>query len=276
MRSKILQSHDSERDYAMSQPAVAALAPQPLDFEIVFDDGEPLESPWHHEQMNLLFNLLREVRAEQRRTDAYIGANQFVYYSVEQAREVAAEVARRGTTEVRGPDVFWVGGVDPRREREGWVSWEEGGRLPDVIFELLSKSNTLSHREAKKELYARVFGTAEYFVAGRKGRRLDGFRLAGGAYRPIVPDGRGWLWSEQLGLFVGLWQGWVGGQIQAGWARLYRPNGTLVPTPQERADAEHQRAETERQRADAEHRRAETAEAELTRLRALVREQARD
>jgi len=253
----------------MSQPAVAALAPQPLDFEIVFEDGEPLESPWHYQQMELLFNLLSEVRAEQRRTDVYIGANQFVYYSVEQAREVAAEVARRGgAPEVRGPDVFWIAGVDPLREREGWVAWEEGGRLPDVIFELLSKSNTLAHREAKKKLYAEVFGTAEYFVTAPKGRRLNGFRLEGGEYRPIQPEDRGRLWSEQLGLFVGLWQGRVGDQT-AGWARLYRPDGTLVPTPRERADAE-------RQRAEAAERRAEAAEAELARLRALIQEQGRD
>ena len=252
----------------MSRPAVAALAPQPLDFEIVFDDGEPLESPWHHEQMDFLFNLLREVRAERRRTDVYIGANQFVYYSVEQARQVAEEVARYGAPEVRGPDVFWIAGVDPLKEREGWVAWEEGGRLPDVIFELLSKSNTLAHREAKKELYARVFGTAEYFVTARKGRRLDGFRLAGGTYQPIVPDDRGWLWSEQLGLFVGLWQGWFGDQ-KAGWVRLYRPDGTQVPSPQERAEVAEQRAEVAEQRAEA-------AEAELARLRALIQEHGRD
>jgi hypothetical protein len=109
----------------LSQPAVAALAPQPLDFEIVFDDGEPLESPWHWEQIFLLLGLLRQVRTEQLRTDVYIGANQFVYYSVEQAREIAA---RGGWPEVRGPDVIWIGGVDPRREREGWVAWEEGAR----------------------------------------------------------------------------------------------------------------------------------------------------
>jgi Uma2 family endonuclease len=294
----------------MSQPAVAALAPQPLDFEIVFDDGEPLESPWHYDQIDLLYHQLRQARTEQGRSDVYIGANQFVYYSVEQAREVAAAVAQGRREDVRGPDVFWISGVDPWREREGWVAWEEGGRLPDVIFELWSKSNTLAHRRKKKELYAEVFGTAEYFAAGRKGRRLDGFRLEGGEYRPIEPDGRGWLWSEQLGLFVGLWHGRVGDQ-EAGWVRLYRPDGTLVPTPQEQAEAERQRAEaerqraeeerqraeaadqraeTERQRADAadqraeherrraedERRRAEAAEAELARLRALVQDHGRD
>ena len=65
-------------------------------------------------------------------------------------------------------------------------------------------------------------------VAGIKGRRLDGFRLAGGAYRPIVPEERGWLWSEQLGLFVGLWQGWVGDQ-EAGWVRLRGRRRTPPP-----------------------------------------------
>jgi hypothetical protein len=60
-----------------------------------------------------------------------------------------------------------------------------------------------------------------------------------------VPDARGWLRSEQLGLFVGLWQGW-GGDQEAGWVRLYRPDGTLVPTPQEQAEAAKQRAEEER------------------------------
>jgi hypothetical protein len=98
-------------------------------------------------------------------------------------------------------------------------------------------------------------------VTARKGRRLDGFRLAGAEYRPIVPEGRGWLWSEQLGLFVGLWQGRVGDE-EAGWIRLYRPDGTLVPTPQERAEAAEQRAET--------------AETELARLRALIQQQGRD
>ena len=303
IRFKILQSNDSERDYAMSQPAVAALAPEPFDFELVFDDGEPLESPWHYEQINLLCHQLRQARTEQRRSDVYIGANQFVYYSVEQAREVAAAVARGSQQEVRGPDVFWIRGVDPTREREGWVAWDEGGRLPDVIFEILSKTNTLAHRKAKKKLYAEVFGTAEYFAVGRKARRLDGFRLVGGEYRPVVPDGRGWLWSEQLGLFVGLWHGRAGDQ-EADWVRLYHPDGTLVPTPQEQTEAERQRAEAERQRAEAERqraeaadrraekerqraeaadqraeaerRRAEVAETELARLRALIQEQDRD
>ena len=47
-------------------------------------------------------------------------------------------MAEQGRTDfvLGAPDVYWVGGVDPGRKRKAWVSWEEDGRLPDVIVEL--------------------------------------------------------------------------------------------------------------------------------------------
>ncbi|HYU32046.1 MAG TPA: Uma2 family endonuclease [Thermoanaerobaculia bacterium] len=271
----------------MSQPAVAALAPLP--FELVLDDGEPLETEWHTLQYPLLRRLFRQVMAEQGRTDFYTGGNMFVYYSLEQAWEVAKEVAQGLEPEeqkaFRGPDVFWVGGVDPNRERKVWIAWEEGGRLPDVIVELLSPSTKRKDRTEKRDLYARVFRTAEYFMHDPDARQLEGLRLAGRSYRPIEPDPQGRLWSEQLKVFFGVWHGVIEGRKDA-WVRLYRPDGSLVPTPEEqaeaadrraeterlRADAERQRADTERQRAEAERLRAEAAEAELARLRAFLEE----
>jgi Uma2 family endonuclease len=243
----------------MSQPAVAALTPLP--FELVLDDGEPLETAWHTLEFPLLRELIRQVMVEQGRTDFYVGANMFVYYSVEQAREVAQEV-EHGLEQraFRGPDVFWVGGVDPNRERKLWIAWEEGGRLPDVIVELLSPSTAKKDRTEKKDLYARVFGTAEYFLYEPETRKLEGFRLAGRSYRPILPDANGRLWSEQLGVSFGVWHGVVEGSNDA-WVRLFRPDGSLVPMAEERAEAER--------------RRAEAAEAELARLKALLEERGR-
>jgi len=66
---------------------------------------------------------------------------------------------------------------------------------------------------------------------------------------------------------VGEYQGRV-----AAWVRLYREDGSLVPTLGELAALERARAEAERQRAEAERRRAERAEAELEQLRTLLRE----
>src|SRR6185436_1963322 len=108
MQNKILADNDSAREHAMSQPAVAALAPLP--FELVLDDGEPLETEWHTLEYPLLRKLIRQAMAEQGRTDFYTGGNMFVYYSLEQAWEVAQEVAQGleppEQKAFRGPDDF--------------------------------------------------------------------------------------------------------------------------------------------------------------------------
>ena len=248
----------------MSQPVAAALAPLP--FELVYEDGEPLETEWHTYELPLLREVIGQAMAEQGRTDFYAGMNMFVYYSVEQAREVAEEEAKgKPKKAFRGPDVFWVGGVDPSRERRIWIAWEEGGRLPDVVFEMLSPSTKKKDRIEKRDLYSRLFGTAEYFLYEPETRKLEGFRLAGRFYQPIQPDENGRLWSEELGASVGTWHGIAVKAVQKredDWLRLFRPDGSLVPTGEEAAS----------QRADAECQRADAAEAEVVRLRALLAE----
>jgi len=246
----------------------AAAAPAPLPFELVYSDGEPLESEWHTWQFPLLRELIRQAMAERGRRDFFAGGNMFVYHSFEQARDVA-----KGLPYFRGPDVFWVGGVESSHLRNAWVAWEEGGRLPDVIIELLSPSTAEIDRNEKKDLYARIFRTSEYFLYEPETLKLEGFRLAGLSYRPLTPDASGRLWSEQLGVALGRWHGVYADQ-EADWVRLFRADGSLVPTEagaeRERADTEQQRAEAEHQRAEAERQCADAAEAELARLRALL------
>jgi Uma2 family endonuclease len=254
---------------SMSQPAVALA---PLPFELVYDDGEPLETEWHTIQYPFLRDLIQQAMAEQGRTDFYAGGNMFVYYSLEQARAVSEEMTKGLPWRAfRGPDVFWVGGVDPDRERKAWISWEEGGRLPDVIVELLSPSTAKKDRTEKRDLYARVFRTAEYFLCDPDAGTVEGLRLADRFYRLIQPDEDGRLWSEQLGVSFGFWRGAVR-RRQGDWVRLFRPDGSLVPTDEERADAERQQAKAQYQRAEEERQRADAAEAELARLRALLAE----
>jgi Uma2 family endonuclease len=246
----------------MSQSAAAALAPLP--FELVFDDGEPLETDWHTLELPLLRDLIEQVMVEHGRTDFYVGVNTFVYYSLEQARAVAEEESRvLPKLAFRGPDVFWVGGVDRNRERKAWIAWEEDGRLPDVIFEMLSPSTAKKDRTEKRDLYARVFRTPEYFLYEPETRKLEGLRLAGRFYQPIQPDENGRLWSDQLGAYVGLWNGSVSvpERPAADWVRLFRSDGSLVLTRGEQTEAER--------------RRADSAEAELARLRALLAERGR-
>ena len=243
----------------MSQPAAAPLARLP--FELVYDDGEPMEDHWHVIGKDLLIDQVHQVMAERGRSDYFTSGNIFVYYSFEQAEDVV-----KGRPYFRGPDFFYVGGVDGRRERHAWVSWEEGGRFPDLIVELLSPTTAQVDRTTKKELYARTFRTPEYYLYDFETTDLEGFLLAGDVYVPMAPNAQGRLRSRQLGLDLGLWHG-VQDEVETTWLRFYHPDGRLVPT---REEAASQRAEAERQRADAAEARAEAALAELERLRAKL------
>jgi Uma2 family endonuclease len=274
----------------MSQSAATALAPLP--FELVYDDGEPMENFKHVCQMFLLLDSISAAMTERGRSDFFAGGNMFVYYSIDQAREVAMAVAARRRTYFRGPDVFLVDGVRGGM-RMAWVSWEEGGRLPDLIVELLSPSTEEVDRGPKMDLYARVFRTKDYFLCDPDERKLEGFRLVDGGYQPVLAGRQGRVPSVVLGLELGLWDGVVklpgdSAPEEGTWLRLFRPDGRLIPTSLEaaearveaeraraeaehtRAEAEHTRAEAERARAEAERARAEAAEAELARLRSLL------
>jgi Uma2 family endonuclease len=268
----------------MSQPAVKALD---LPFELVYDDGIPLENALHRHQMDLLIDVIQRDMASRGRKDYYTGGNNFVYYSPEQAHDVAA-----GRSYFRGPDWFFVDGAEPREGRKAWVRWEEGGRLPDVILELLSPSTERIDRNDKMKLYSRVFRTREYYLYDFETTKLEGFRLAGDLYQPMRPGADGRLRSEVLGLDLGLWKGCVREET-ADWVRLFHPDGSLIPSSAERAAEEHERAEQERRRADGERQRADAerqyaederrlreaaereardSQAEVVRLQALLRE----
>ena len=207
----------------------------------------PLETSWHRTEINLLIDSLRHHWRDH--TDYYTGGNMFIYFSFEQAR----------TRPYRGPDFFVVLGVDGSYARDSWIVWEEGGRYPNVIVELLSPSTARIDKTLKKELYEETFRTPDYFCYDPGQQELLGWRLRGHRYEPLTPDERGWLWSEELQLWLGTWEGEVSREWDV-WLRFYDSEGRLVLLP---AEAEHQRAEAERQRAEA-------AEAELARLRARL------
>lgn len=179
----------------------------------------------------------------------------FVYYSLKQLK----------TQDFKGPDVFIVKDVDGTRERLYWASWQEDGRLPDVIIELLSQRTEQNDLGAKKQLYERTFHTMEYFCVDRGVERLMGWRLRG-RYQEIQPDERGWLWSEELGLWLGAWHGRYLAREHT-WLRFYHEDGSLVLLPDE---AEKQRADSEKQRADSEKQRADDLENEVAHLKAKL------
>jgi hypothetical protein len=195
----------------------------------------------------------------------------FVYYSLEQAR----------TRDYKGPDFFVVLGVDGTRPRQSWIVWQEEGRYPDVIVELLSPTTISQDLGPKKDLYERVFKTSDYFCINPADWSLRGWHLDNMHYVALQPDARGWLWASTLQLWLGIQEGHFQG-TSTNWLRFFTPTGVIVPTAEEaaesahtraevaqaRAEAEQARADAERARAEAERARAEALEADNIRLRA--------
>ncbi len=179
-------------NYAIESP------PEPPS-DLIFDDGEPLETHRHRIAMNVLIDSV--MVACQDRRDVFAGGNMFVYYSRNQAMN----------RDFRGPDFFVVLDVEEKRDRLGWVVWEENGRYPDVIVELLSPTTAKVDKTIKKDLYERVFHTADYFVYDPfDPTSLAGWHLdASQRYQSLTPSDRGWLWCETLNLWLGTWEGQV-------------------------------------------------------------------
>jgi Uma2 family endonuclease len=208
--------------------------------DLIFDDGVPLESPRHRVAMNVLIRSAQQALRDRSaqppkadRPDSFVGGNMFVYYSRQQAMN----------RDFRGPDFFVVLDVDGTKERQGWVTWEEGGRYPDVVVELLSPSTAEMDRTVKKDLYERVFKTPDYFIFDPfDPTSLQGWRLqTGQGYQPLQPNLQGWLWCETLKLWLGLWEGTIDREPPTGscsWLRFYDAANNLVLLPEEQAEQE--------------------------------------
>lgn len=231
----------------VTEPQMAELMP---DARQLLSDEPEMESTQHYQQLALLVSSL-EWRWRDR-DDFFVGANLTVYYSHQQLRH----------REFRGPDFFLVREVS-REPRNSWVVWEEGGRYPDLIIELLSDSTAGVDRRDKKTLYQNVFRTPEYFWFSPVTGEFAGFRLVGKHYEAIPANERGWRWSEVLGLYLGV----ANGQL-----RYFDQAGEMAPTPAEAAEQERQRAEQERQRAEQEQQRAEQERQRAERLAQRLRE----
>jgi Uma2 family endonuclease len=225
-----------------------SIAALPGEDDLPCDDGEPMETARHRDQMWLLIHSLKSYWSD--RTGYYVGGNMFIHYDPDNRQRF------------RGPDFFLVLDVEDR-ERKSWVVWREGMRFPDVIIELLSDSTRIIDKGEKKALYERVFRTAEYYLYDPFSHEFLGYHLQGVHYGEVKPDEEGKIFSPVTGLALA---------VRDGWLRWLTPEGQVVPTPQELAQHERQRAEIERQHAETEQQRAEAerqrAEAERQRAEA--------
>ena len=177
------------------------------------------------------------------RPDVYVAGDIFVYYRV-------------GNTSARvAPDVLVVFGA-PKRMRRSYFIWREGGKAPDFIIEVASRSTYHRDIGIKRTLYA-LLGVTEYWRFDPLGEcfaaLLEGERLVNGRWQPIAVrrDAAGILrgYSALLGLDL---------CVRDGELRLFDPlAGVWLRTPAEEVAA-RQAAETALQAAEARSAALET------------------
>ena len=237
----------------MSAPITEALPevnPAEVSEAIVFPPGDlnsdepPVETELHLRQILLLIQCLERYWSD--RQDFYAFGNLTVYYSPRQRKSedflekhsepLLQAKSKEAVQSIFGPDFFVVKGAE-RKPRKSWVVWEEDGRYPNLIVELLSDSTAATDRGLKKQLYQDTFRTPDYFLFDPHTLEFQGFHLVDGTYQDLQPNQQGWLWSEQLQLFLG---------IDDQQLRFFTPEGQLVLSPEEVAaevDAERQRSQ---------------------------------
>jgi len=212
----------------------------------LYSNEPPMESYLHLIQLLLLLESLELFWKD--RDDFFAAGNLTVYFSPRQLK----------SEHFRGPDFFVVLGTE-RKPRRSWTVWEEDGKYPNVIVEVLSESTEDLDRGLKKQIYQDIFRTPDYFWVDPRTLELSGFHLVEGQYEPLVPNAQGRLWCAQLGLFLGLHEDKL---------RFFTPEGRLLPAGKELAE----QASAAEKRAETAEQRAETAEQRALRLAEKLRE----
>ncbi|GAB4216334.1 MAG: hypothetical protein OHK0022_57330 [Roseiflexaceae bacterium] len=213
-------------------------------------DGKPLgETDVHRREILALIDILE--RFFRALADTYVSGNLMFYY--EQGNPAA----------VISPDVFVVKGV-PNKLRRTYKLWEEQ-QPPAVVFEITSRSTRLEDKGTKRALYA-MLGVREYFLfdplAEYLKPPLQGFRLSGEEYLPLLPDADGALESGELGLRLLP----DGDQLRVFELATGQPLLRSVDLDDARRAAE-QRAQAEAAARQAAEQELERLKAELARLR---------
>ncbi|KYC36262.1 hypothetical protein WA1_41790 [Scytonema hofmannii PCC 7110] len=229
----------------MSQTLATTSTVQDVTQGIIFPPGDlysdepPLESDLHREQIELLVRLIKWHWRE--RQDFYATGNLTVYFSPNQKK----------SEDFRGPDFLVVLDTE-KKDRKSWVVWQEDGKYPNIIVELLSDSTASVDRGLKKQIYQNTFRTPDYFWFDPVSLEFQGFHILDGEYHELIPTPEGWLWSQQLGLYLGVVERKL---------RFFTPDGQLVLLPEEEANQQlqqtnqqlqqtNQQLEQERQKAE--------------------------
>ncbi len=173
------------------------------------------------------------------------------------------------------PDVMVVFGR-PKGDRGSYQQWKEQNIPPQVVFEILSPSNTKREMQDKRDFYE-THGVEEFYIYDPDRLRLSGWIRQAGGLLPIA-NMENWISPRLTIRFTQ-----INGSLE-----IYRPDGRRFLTSlqleerakaaeaeaqsaHDRADQEQSRADQEQSRADQEQSRADREQARADRLAAQLK-----
>lgn len=259
---------------------VQQLFPPSVEEELLYpeSDGKPLADN------TIQFRLMTTIQGGldslfQERDDVFV-AGDLLWYPVQLSPQ---QVRNKEKPPQQAPDVMVVLGR-PKGDRRSYQQWKEGNIAPQVVFEILSKSNKKKEMEEKFKFY-QDYGVEEYYLYDPKKNQLQGW-LRRGKKLAAIAQMEGWR-SPLLGIRFSSAEGKLA---------LFHPNGErfasyveiIAQRDRERAEKERERLEKElekqradrerlekeleKQRADRERLEKEKIQSELQQLKAKLQQ----
>jgi Uma2 family endonuclease len=209
-------------------------------------DGTFVKNFQEHPQSLLLTSSIRPVLDRLHPDEQYcIGQDCGIYWRLTDPPERGAEA----------PDWFYVPNVSPLLNgevRRSYVMWKEI-IAPTIAIEFVSGDGTeerdatspFTGNEAKAGkfwVYEQAIRIPFYAIYEVRKASVEVYELIGTHYQQISPNQRGHYPIPPLGVELGIWEGRESNQTLP-WLRWWDREGNLLPTAEQRAEHEKQRAE---------------------------------
>lgn len=160
-------------------------------------------------------------------------------------------------TVVKAPDWVYIPKVEPLKNgiiRRSYTPHAEGDR-PLIVMEFISETEGGEYSinpyypYGKWYFYEQILRVPLYVIFHPQRAQLDVYRLVDGKYQVQDLGENCCIWLEEIGLFLGLWEGQKV-EFNTTWLRWWDRDGNLLLWGKEYLDLDRQLLEQERQRAE--------------------------
>jgi Uma2 family endonuclease len=172
-------------------------------------------------------------------------------------------------TVVKAPDWLYIANV--KQISQGKINIRRSytpnleGEIPKIVMEFISETEggeysiNPHYPFGKWHFYEQILQIPLYIIFHPQTAELDVYHLKSGQYELQKPNENNLYWLEEIGLFLGVWQGQKA-EVYANWLRWWNQDQKLLLWGTELLAKEREILKQEKQRTQEEKQRADQAE----------------